>query len=487
MQVKKFEARTMKEALEMVKRQLGPEAIILSAKDNRNRFGLVGDMSVEITAAVSEETLRKKQFTESRMNAQDREKFGSITAKSQKQVMNNFVNHYKTSQEPETRSNTRSSVRYIDIDEKPDLRKPEYRTDSKPAPVDKNEDNIARSRIRNAAQRAWGAFTEVTKELPEPTEIVRPNSPQATNAEVMGLKSEIQELKTLISQFQKVPDIIGGTFPGADFGVQYHCSSLFQRLSRAGVHQEVAGEILRLLQGQLPLERQRDPSVMEGLVVRYLLQSIKTSGLTEDRKVQLFVGPQGSGKTSALIKLASQYLIRDKKKVALVTTDTQRIGSAEQLRIYAQILNVPFAIVRSPKEWPQLLQALSGYDAILCDYAGSSLSSEREINELAAKLPPETMKAQVHLVLRLNMRSEEMQEIWRRYSQFQPMDFIFNGLDEALAHGQMLSLLYSTQLPARSLGTGPRVPEDYENASVERIVDLVFHLSSQYQMQEKSL
>ena len=56
MQVKKFEARTMKEALEMVKTQLGPDAIILSARDNNKSYGLVGEGSVEITAAVSEET-----------------------------------------------------------------------------------------------------------------------------------------------------------------------------------------------------------------------------------------------------------------------------------------------------------------------------------------------------------------------------------------------------------------------------------------------
>ncbi|WP_374021172.1 hypothetical protein [Bdellovibrio bacteriovorus] len=62
MQVKKFEARTMKEALEMVKTQLGPDAIILSARDNNKSFGLVGEGSVEITAAVSEETLQKKEI-----------------------------------------------------------------------------------------------------------------------------------------------------------------------------------------------------------------------------------------------------------------------------------------------------------------------------------------------------------------------------------------------------------------------------------------
>ena len=70
MQVRKFEARNMKEALEMVKRNLGPDAVILQAKDNSGKFGLGGVSSVEVTAAVSETTLRKKKLAEAKMTAQ---------------------------------------------------------------------------------------------------------------------------------------------------------------------------------------------------------------------------------------------------------------------------------------------------------------------------------------------------------------------------------------------------------------------------------
>ena len=75
MHVKKFEAKTMKEALEMVKVELGPEAIILNAKDNSKKHGLVGEGSVEITAAISELELRKKQLVESKYPEKKREIF----------------------------------------------------------------------------------------------------------------------------------------------------------------------------------------------------------------------------------------------------------------------------------------------------------------------------------------------------------------------------------------------------------------------------
>jgi len=61
MQVKKFEAPTLQEALDTIKRELGPEAIILQTKQNRRGFGLMSKGSVEVTAAVSERATDKKK------------------------------------------------------------------------------------------------------------------------------------------------------------------------------------------------------------------------------------------------------------------------------------------------------------------------------------------------------------------------------------------------------------------------------------------
>src|SRR6185436_2345935 len=88
MQVKKFEAKSMKEALELVKVHMGPEAIILSAKDTHRGFGLMGEKSVEVTAAVSEETLRKKKVAESKLREDLRQRFQQIPATKQREFIN---------------------------------------------------------------------------------------------------------------------------------------------------------------------------------------------------------------------------------------------------------------------------------------------------------------------------------------------------------------------------------------------------------------
>ncbi len=94
MVVKKFEARSMKEALDMVKSELGPEAIIIAARDNIKNYGLVGDGSVEITAAIQEASLQKKNFAESRMTAEQRSKIHKGSSKAHKELIAKVIyNH----------------------------------------------------------------------------------------------------------------------------------------------------------------------------------------------------------------------------------------------------------------------------------------------------------------------------------------------------------------------------------------------------------
>src|SRR5665213_440971 len=95
MQVKKFEAKSMKEALDLVKVHMGPDAIILSAKDSHRGFGLMGNKSVAVTAAVSDETLRKKKMAEGKLREDLRERFQQIPASKQKEFIDRVFNDRK--------------------------------------------------------------------------------------------------------------------------------------------------------------------------------------------------------------------------------------------------------------------------------------------------------------------------------------------------------------------------------------------------------
>src|SRR3954464_15744114 len=91
MQVKKFEAPTIQEALETIKRELGPEAIILQTKQNKRGFGLMSKASVEVTAAVSERALQKKQLTECKLPEPQREKVRGMPAERQAEIFDKYI------------------------------------------------------------------------------------------------------------------------------------------------------------------------------------------------------------------------------------------------------------------------------------------------------------------------------------------------------------------------------------------------------------
>lgn len=466
MQVKKFEARTMKEALEMVKTQLGPDAIILSARDNNKSFGLVGEGSVEITAAVSEETLQKKKFAESRLREQDREKFLRSPARHQKEMIQKMVDkHVQKNQPP----NPITQRRYIEIE-------------------DENHS------VRSSAQRALTAFQAQEETLAKSmgkvversvqNEITADNSkiPQKKTApsespEIMALKNEIASLKQVISQFQQMPQNFVGTHPGADYGISYDLSFVFEKLTNAGIAREIAAEILTEAQEKIPSLKVKNRSLVEAWVARYVLDTTKIASQPTSGKIHCFVGPAGSGKTSALIKMASQMVVREGKKIALFTTDTFKVGAADQMKIYAQILNVPFSVLRSQNDWTNMVRYLTNVDCVLVDYTGLSLKNNDEIQMLKRLLPPAALNPNIHLVLSTNAKDSDATELGRRYSILGYKDVIFTSLDESTQHGTIYNFMKRFDIPLHSFGIGSKVPEDFEYATKERLLDLIFKIT----------
>ena len=451
MQVKKFEARTMKDALELVKTQLGPDAIILSARDNNRSFGLVGEGSVEITAAVSEQTLQKKKFVESRLKDTALQQFQNSPARMQKDVIEKMVNkHIERNTPQQVRPVT--TTRYIDIDE-PVVK-----------PMNASQVNISPVSINSVA-----------------------TSPIIANNEVASLKAEIAGLREIITQFQSIPQTVSqGTHPGADYGLSYDMSFMYERLLGAGVAPEIAADLLSQAQNELPPVKAKNRSAVEGWVARRILEAVPIDNEISS-KMHVFIGPSGTGKTSSLVKLASHLVVNEGKRIALITTDTGKVGAADQMRIYAQILNVPFAIVRSQADWSAIMKYLNGVDAVLVDFQGMSLKTSAEVDRLRSLMPPGQMKARIHFVLSANMKDQDVVDSTKRYSVIGFHDAIFNSLDESIQHGTIFNFTQRFRVPLHSFGIGTRIPEDFEFASKERVLDLILKITDAQRQQGANL
>lgn len=488
MNVKKFEARTMKEALEMVKIQLGPDAVILSAKEITKGFGLGGAKSIEITAAYSENILRQKQAVQSRLPDSDKSRFDQLSAKLQKQTMQKAieqklsrsqisvprtqVSSLRKSPTPTTGAYTYSSApasitgsqrKYIDIGNE---------TISSPESFQSNvEQQLAMAQpLTQQAQKSWNSM------------------------EVQSLKSEIDQLKEIMGQFKQnmqqthfaqnsMPQNFVQSHPGADLGVNYSLSSQYSKLLQKGLLPEVAADILVQAQNQIDPTKINQSQYLETWIAKYILNSVPVvSGGFE--QFHLFFGTSGSGKTSSMIKLASQLVLQNKKRVALISTDTVKVGADQQMKIFSEILNLPFISIRTPSDWNKIIPHLNQVDHVLVDFASLSLRSNDEIHYLQKMMPPVFESLRSHLVLSAKSKDQDISETIQKYDALQITDLIVTSLDEATQFGSIYNMVRKHDKPLFGFGIGPKVPEDFERATAERVVDLLFQLTQNTKQQD---
>ncbi|MFZ4405017.1 MAG: flagellar biosynthesis protein FlhF [Pseudobdellovibrionaceae bacterium] len=480
MQVKKFEAKSMKEALEMVKVEMGPDAIILSVRDNKKSYGLVGEGSIEITAAVSEKTLQQKKYTEAKMNAPARDKFLKSSAKNQKETIQKMVDRYMQSNNNQTQTQKlvqpqyqMTSRRYIEIED--DV------NPSSSTGFAQNASAIAEERIKDAAQKAWVAMQMSNEAAAKPTP-VKSSSNKTNKSEMFALKEEIENLRKVVTQFQNIPQDFKsqGFYPGADYGLVFEFSAMFEKLVRSGVAPDVAAEILEFAQEAISPSKRKNQSLVDGWVARYILDSVEVMDPDYEAKIHCFFGPSGSGKTSSLIKLASHLMIRKNKKIALVTTDTHKVGAIDQMKIYSQILNLPLMVIRQGTDWNTLINYMSKLDTVLVDFPGLSLKNSEELQKLKSLMPPTSLKPHFHLVLSASMKDSDINEIAKKYSLLNFRSAIFNGLDESVQQGNIYNFIRRFKTPLHSFGLGTKVPEDFEFATKERVLDLIFKITQSY-------
>jgi flagellar biosynthesis protein FlhF len=196
--------------------------------------------------------------------------------------------------------------------------------------------------------------------------------------------------------------------------------------------------------------------------------------LTADGRptIVALVGPTGVGKTTTLAKLAAHMKLREGRRVGLITIDTYRIAAVEQLKTYAQILQIPLIAVTTPGEIQEAAKRLYACDLILIDTAGRSPKDEPRIAELAQLLGA-VRPDQVHLVLSATAREETLREAAEKFAILSPRQVIFTKLDEAVGFGVIVNVLHNLNLRISYLTNGQSVPDDIEVASPRRVAQLI--------------
>ena len=212
-------------------------------------------------------------------------------------------------------------------------------------------------------------------------------------------------------------------------------------------------------------------SIYQKLVLKYGASDLIKKGSNKVEAV-FFLGPTGVGKTTTIAKLASNLCVRQKAKVCLITTDTFRVKAAEQLRTYADILNIPFRIVYSEEDMESAIDEFRDYDYMMIDTAGHSPKNFEQLK--SQNIFVETARRQLHvrvyLVLSLTTKYKDLQAIADTYKGSTAYSLIFTKLDETSSYGNMLNLRMYTGAPMSYTTNGQDVPDDISVFNAQRIV-----------------
>lgn len=236
---------------------------------------------------------------------------------------------------------------------------------------------------------------------------------------------------------------------------------------------QIIDELDAVLKPNMPID-----FMLSNVYQKMILKFGQPAGLTEPEKgpkIVFFIGPTGVGKTTTIAKLASRYCVDEKKKVALFTTDTYRIAAAEQLRTYANILEVPFRVIYSVEEMRRGIEEFKNSDYIFVDTAGHSHQNvkQREAMSEFIYAVDEKLEKEVYLVVSATTKYKDLVSIADTYSGMTEYKLIFTKLDETTSLGNLLNLKLHTGAQMSYVTCGQNVPDDMEDFNPQKTVKML--------------
>lgn len=474
MKRKTYRGETMKQARLKVKRDLGTDAKILETRKVREGgiFGFFTDTVIEVDACLPPKRNKRSNDTARAT--------GSGGSSSRKRANSGVATKGKTDKtnSPSTKGRNGSSDNNFE-------RSVNEQVEPKVSPREQ-----ATQLIREHENGNTGADHTYNRPAPDTVEPSGNDSTDGSNTPNGSTNNGISEEKIkqvlentdrLSEKLDQLADRVEGTEETTESssGDNYpgQLGELFEELLDAGVQRKYARDLIGRAQRTLEADQfdNRDP--VEEKLSNLIEDDINVADpLRTDRDETLlipFVGPTGVGKTTTMAKLAAHFSVEESQSVSFITFDTYRLAAVEQLRCYADILQVPIEAVMSEEEFRETVEDFeTESDIIFIDTAGRSQFDHEKISELEGMLD-DTREIITHLVVDATSRTEDLDSI---FEGFEPIDYdrlVVTKLDETRRHGTIYNLTRRADEPIAYFTDGQDVPDDLRMMEPEELSDLL--------------
>ena len=307
------------------------------------------------------------------------------------------------------------------------------------------------------------------------------NVPEVQKNEVQldesAIEKKLNNLQNLLERQLKEQDV---TEPSEkpkvaevkdDTNIEY-MRLIYNKLIENEMDEKFANQIVSDFEHKSKKEASLD-HILSGIYQKIVLKlgQQKVISLTEGKtKYVFFIGPTGVGKTTTIAKIASDFQLRKKAKVGLITADTYRVAAVEQLKTYANILGIPLKVIYTTEEMQEAEEFFQGYDIVFIDTAGRSHKNEQQkddLNHLLESVPEEDKE--VYLVLSATTKYKDLIKITECYQEITDYGLIFTKLDETNCVGNIFNIKMLTKAPLSYITNGQNVPDDITQINPQNI------------------
>ncbi|MCR5797199.1 MAG: 50S ribosome-binding GTPase [Eubacterium sp.] len=424
--IKKFISKTEDEAIELAKQELGKDAVVLNIKKTKPKglFKFFVKGKVEVTAALEENIDYKANKAQSDGN-QKAKAGNTIDLAAEAYIPDIIADSKEKDKDNPTIEEKLDSLQKIIEKQMSDNKKSENVKEQEKSDQDEKKDEDKRddkdSQKDRGVSKAEACKSLICKQM---------------------VKNEVDEeiAKNLIEEIDK-------SLP-KDAALDQILGVIYQKII--------------LMLGQ-PYD------------IREAKKESGKNGKKEDKKCRyvFFLGSTGVGKTTTIAKIASKLKIEDEKNIALITADTYRIAAVEQLKTYANILNIPLEIAYTEGKGDRLddmISQMDQYEYCLIDTAGCSHKNKEQLGELQKLIDMIPLnQREVYLVLNAATKYNDLKEIADVYSKITDYSMIFTKLDETSSSGVMLNMREYTGKPLSYVTWGQNVPEDIGIVDAQKI------------------
>jgi len=475
LKIKRFFAKDMRLALLQVKEELGSEAVIMSNKKVAGGVEIVaaidGDSAVK---ASSSSNSRVQSRYENDSNRKDDRYFhrdlqddrvslkgGSSSGSTTKHFANMLKQYSQNGNEPETLHSEADSLSAL------------MKRQSSQNHTTKNQNS--RGTISSSLDQNSGLAKLISddnrndKPLPrlDPTRYDRNRRQTQVEAEAethQGLdlmREEMMSIRRLLEH-----QVSGLMWQEVERREPLR-AMLIKRLERMGLSSDLADQLACYIAEETPPAQAWKELL--GLVSDQV--TVTKSDILKRGGVVALLGPTGVGKTTTIAKLAARAAMEHgPDNVALVTTDTFRIGAHEQLAIYGKIMGCPVKIAKDSEELAEAIYQLRNRRLVLVDTAGMGQRDVRLTEQLDTLMQDSGSVISSYLVLPATAQRRVLQETIDHFKRIPLSGCILTKIDESLSLGEFISVIVQNSLPVAYVANGQRVPEDIVIAQPKYLV-----------------